>query len=288
MKKIRRIIIGLIIALIIGVLGLSGYVGVSMTSSSDITREFGYKDSFTNLKIKSDYELNAYYQNNNKDTTMIFVHGYNSELTQDGRVEKIIKHYDKRFNYLTFDLRAQGLSDGDFITFGRDEKKDVKAVIDYALSINPNNKIFVYGISMGAATSLQTLSIDDRIDLVVVDSPYSDMNKFMDENLSVWTGLPAFPFNSTVKFMTTIIRNFNVNDVDIENTINTKVPILLIHSKDDSDINYMNSQRIFDKIKTMNPNNELYLVEGYKHCQFVNDNPIEYFKIVDTFLDKNL
>ena len=91
------------------------------------------------------------------------------------------------FNVLLFDLRDHGKStieDGK-VSIGTKEYRDVIASVDWLIEIQAIDakRIGIYGDSMGAATAAIAFGMDDRIQSLVLDNGYLDLNKVVREEL---------------------------------------------------------------------------------------------------------
>lgn len=62
------------------------------------------------------------------------------------------KFYDMGYNIILPDLRGNGLSEGDYIGMGWDERFDIIDLIQYIVDDNENLQIILFGVSMGAST----------------------------------------------------------------------------------------------------------------------------------------
>ncbi len=77
-------------------------------------------------------------------------------------------------NLLIFDFRAHGSSEGRTSTYGIREKLDVKAAVDWLKRQRPQQArtIVALGSSLGAMAAALAAADDERIDAVVLDSPF--------------------------------------------------------------------------------------------------------------------
>jgi hypothetical protein len=80
-------------------------------------------------------------------------------------------------NALIIDLRAHGMSQGDYCTFGFYEKFDMLRLIEYAASRNLPRPYGIYGNSLGGAVALQTLGITDQLDFGIIESTFDRLDK---------------------------------------------------------------------------------------------------------------
>jgi len=105
------------------------------------------------------------------------------------------------FNTLLFDQRDHGMSsieDGK-ISIGTKEYRDVIASVDWLVntqSINPE-RIGVYGLSMGAGTAAIAFGLDKRIQAVILESGYYDLNKIVKAELQR-EGYPSWLSNGAI------------------------------------------------------------------------------------------
>ena len=106
--------------------------------------------------------------------TAVCVHGYTSNGLRDfGRISKIL--YNSGFNVLIYDQRACGESEGKYITFGIKERYDCLLWLKTILEKYGQKDIYLFGVSMGATTSLMTLAFDElpkNVKGVVADCAY--------------------------------------------------------------------------------------------------------------------
>jgi len=215
--------------------------------------------------------------------TIIFSHGYggNKQEAKVGflRLSKIL--YNEGYRVIMFDFRASGESEGERITVGANEKLDLLGVIDYAKQ-NYQEKIVLYGVSMGAATSLLAAGDDSEVLGVIADSPFSDLRSYLEDNMSIWTNLPDFPFTPVILATIPVIASVDIGDASPMNAIEqiNPRPILFIHGDSDRSIPYNESKKLFD----ITVNADIWFPEGTDHIMGFRDYPEEYSKRVLEFL----
>lgn len=84
----------------------------------------------------------------------ICIHGYRQDGTSVGH---FARHYAQRgWNVLVPDLRGHGASEGGYIGFGWDDRLDIVAWCAWIVRRDPEARIVLHGVSMGAATALMT------------------------------------------------------------------------------------------------------------------------------------
>ncbi len=133
------------------------------------------------------------------------------------------------------DLRGQGRSTGDYITFGAVEARDVSQVIDeLARRKLIVGKIGLFGMSFGAATAIETAGIDPRVQAVVSLASFATMREEIPH--FGHTMLPLLTWYLSAQDFTEIIgeagklAGFNPDDASPLAAIQrTKAPVLLAH-----------------------------------------------------------
>ena len=236
------------------------------------------------LKVNKHKTLCArYYFVKENAPTSILVHGYKGNGIRDfsGGVNEVIKREN---NVLVIDHYGHNLSSGRNITFGVKEKYDVLRWIDYINKRNNNPDIYLYGISMGAATVLMCsgLNLPTNVKAIIADSPYASIKeelKFFIKNMGLSFKL-LYPF---IFLSALIFARFNIRKGEVKNYLeNNKLPILLIHGTTDDIVPVTNSRYLKEQFPNIN-----YLeVEGAPHglSYFVDYD--RYAKELDKFLNQ--
>ncbi|MBW7651197.1 alpha/beta hydrolase [Anoxybacillus sp. ST4] len=218
--------------------------------------------------------------------TVIFSHGYGGNRYEPNvpflPIAKVLT--DAGYRVIMFDFRASGESEGDMTTIGAKEKYDLLGVIDYAKQ-HYFEPIALYGVSMGAATSILAAGMDKDVQAVIADSPFSDLEGYLRTYMPVWTNLPNVPFTYLIITLIPIIT-----DLDPAESVPIKAidaiaprPILFIHSKADPSIPYEESVNMYNKHPDVF---ELWLTDKAKHVKSFAMYKDEYIQRMLTFLEK--
>lgn len=163
-------------------------------------------------------------------------HGYRSSGLRDFSGGSELS-FDMGHNLLLVDQRAHGGSQGNTISFGIKERRDLLCWVDYAISrFGSDVKILLYGVSMGASTVLMASEFDLPLNVrgIVADCPYASP---MDIILHVGKSMPIpnwliMPF---VMLGARIFGGFDVNETDVCRAVEkAKLPILILHGEADS------------------------------------------------------
>ncbi|WP_044895300.1 alpha/beta hydrolase [Bacillus alveayuensis] len=297
-KRTRKIVVSSFLALLFLVafacIGISVYVGFQLT----------HKERKLIVETPSDYGLS--YENvefASKDgkialkgwiiepeqkakMTVIFSHGYGGNRHESNvPFLPIAKRLaDEGYRIIMFDFRASGESDGEMITLGAKEKYDLLGVIDYAKQHYPE-PIVLYGISMGAATSILAAGMSEDVKGIIADSPFSDLEGYLRTYMPVWTNLPNVPFTYLILTLIPMLT-----ELDPSESVPIKAlddiaprPILFIHSKDDPSIPYEESVKMYEKSRETS---ELWLTEKAGHVKSFEVYGDEYVERILAFLQK--
>lgn len=127
--------------------------------------------------------------------TLVFIHGGGSN--RHSRYFESLKFYramvDQGVSLAVIDLRNHGDSDSDNrgLQFGRTEKYDALAALDWARQKTPGLPLFAMGISMGGATIIQAAAAGAPVDGLILLDALLDTDDTFKQGAWVSTGLPA-------------------------------------------------------------------------------------------------
>ncbi len=214
----------------------------------------------------------------------IVVHGYTSHYTS---VDDIAHWYAQQgYNTITPNLRAHGYSDGDYITLGYEDGKDILTWIDYVLSLNPEAEIVLHGVSMGAATVMIAAGEEgcpDNVVAVVEDCGYTTADEMMVSQLDYRFGLPSFPIIPASRVVSIIKAGYDFGDAcPIASLQNADVPILFIHGDQDTYVPFFMLDELYNSYQGEKAKLE---VEGAEHGAARDVDPDGYYGAVSQFLN---
>lgn len=225
---------------------------------------------------------------------VIFLSGiHNPSVTAFFGHAKMLK--ENEYGSILLEMRAHGESDGDVIGLGYNEYLDTKAVVDYITEKYQEIPIIVYGLSMGAATAINSIGEFSEIDGLISLSAYSAFEDVFCDNI-VNMGAPMIYANIQKPFVKLYLtfkyglRSLNFNPKNQIKQLGAR-PALIIHSTEDSQI----PLKSFTEIMKNAPDHvESWVREGDYHF-IVRDesaflNPLtdeEYSAKILDFLNKN-
>ncbi len=155
-------------------------------------------------------------------------------------------------NSLVIEQRAHLDSEGNVISFGVNERKDVLSWIEYAVKrFGDDVQIVLSGVSMGAATVLMASEYNHKnVKCVVADCPYSAPHDII-KSVSKSMGFPAFIAMPLVHLGAFLFGHFRLGAAScIEAVKKTRHPILLIHGEADSFVPCAMSREIKNACKS--------------------------------------
>ena len=188
------------------------------------------------------------------------------------------------FTVLIYDHRNHGESGKALTTMGYYERYDLKKVVDWCYErYGENCKIITHGESMGAATVLMHLGIDDRVKCAIADCGYSDLRLLLKHQLKQFYHLPRFliPVESCLTYLRAGYWFKEVSPIHI--VCQTDTPILFIHGKIDIMVPASMSKQMYLLKKK---NKAIYLVAKAKHAESYCVNKKGYEHSVKLFLNR--
>ena len=113
-------------------------------------------------------------QDRNVRWYVLCVHGYGETSALMGLYARVYRE-QYGMNVLLPDLRGHGLSDGNYVGMGYDDRRDLLRWIDWILERDADARIILHGISMGAAAVLMTTGekIPSQVVAAISDSSYT-------------------------------------------------------------------------------------------------------------------
>lgn len=182
---------------------------------------------------------------------------------------------------LVVDQRSGGYSDGNVITFGVREHRDVAAWLEMMQQrFGSDVQIILTGISMGGATVLDAAGTElpENVIGVLADCPFSSPKAIILEVLGQM-GLPpklCYPF---VKLGARVWGGFDLESVSpVEAVTRAKVPVLLFHGEADAYVPCHMSRQIYDACASKK---KLVTVPGAGHGLCYPVDPKGYLSAVE-------
>jgi len=146
------------------------------------------------------------------------------------------------------DFSGSGLSEGEYVTLGHNEKNDLKSLVEYLRKQEFVSDIGLWGRSMGAVTGILYASKDHNIACMCLDSAFANLTQLCMETLknrtlgSFFGGMFMGSVRKTIKKK----ANLDLDEVSpIDCVSHCKMPALFIHGRQDTIVSISHSQKLF-------------------------------------------
>ena len=249
-----------------------------------LLNDSNYTDEY--ITSQDGLKLHSYHVKNQSSSNkwVITVHGYTSEGINMSSYAK--KYYDNGYNVLIPDLRSHGLSEGDYIGMGWDDRLDIISWINYILNEDPNADIVLHGISMGAATVLMTSGekIPSNVKVIIADCGYTSVWDEFAYQLDDLFSLPEFPILNVSSIVSKIRAGYFLGEASsIEQVKKSKTPILYIHGDQDDFVPYYMMEELYNETSS---EKEMLTIKGAEHAKASEVDPETYWTTVNNFINK--
>lgn len=226
--------------------------------------------------------LKGWYTPPQNRSVVIFLHGLGGDRTELLDEAGVI--VARGYGALLFDMRGCGQSGGNISTLGYNERRDVRAAVDFVLSqAGQDTPLALFGHSMGAATALLAAAEIPEISAVGVESPFTTLEDNVSDGVRELTGLPPFPFAPLVVFFgqqQTGVDIRSVRPIDVIGQISPRA-VLLIHGAKDTLIPVENSYRLY---AAAGEPKQLYILPETGHNGFLQTEPQTFPATILDFL----
>lgn len=216
--------------------------------------------------------------NNPENTTVILLHGVKAD--KSSLSQRALIYDSLGFNVILLDSRGHGESESMPISFGWNESKDLRLIIE-----NLNNQgyknIILHGLSLGAATSFYTLAGREMAIALISESCYSDIQS------AFYHRMPDFPFKSIVFYPLFWFCEIKIGESSselnpAEKAKNINCPVLLMYGDNEKVLPIADSESIFENISSKSKKKIVF--ENADHIDFLKHNPKKYLKELSLFL----
>ena len=229
--------------------------------------------------------LSAWWVEKDSSRAAVLVHGWGGDKSSRHVLETAVVYEEAGFDVLMVDLRAHGESEGERVTIGYHEVRDVRGALSWLArrGFDPG-QVVLHGWSMGGAAVVQAAP-GTGVAAVVEESAYADLPPLLRERLPEVSGLPAFftPGIFLVGKLSLGIDPWAVRPVEEAERLSREgVPFMIIHSRDDEVVPFEHAETLARAY----PGATFWEVEGYGHVG-AHEHP-EYRERLSAFLDQSV
>jgi predicted MFS family arabinose efflux permease/pimeloyl-ACP methyl ester carboxylesterase len=217
--------------------------------------------------------------------TVVMTHGFFRSRYEP--LERGVRLWREGYGVLLYDLRRHGKSTGEFSSIGYFERRDVEAALKFVEQREPQNRVVLFGVSMGAAATLLAAAEtqdDARLAGVVSESSFLSFPDTARHHIKSFTPIPAFPFATLLIKFTAWRLGFAPEDFDeLAAVRRIRQPILFIGAGGDK---RMPNETVLEPLyaAAQNPSKRKLIVAGATHGRAFDAAPDEYMNALTEFL----
>jgi fermentation-respiration switch protein FrsA (DUF1100 family) len=268
-KVVHWVILALAV-LALGYLGVGLFVADRLSAPSHQPQELTPTDvglDYREVSFKSTdgLELAAWWvSGNDPSRAVVLVSGIEGDKSDRHIVKTASVYAGAGYAVLMIDLRAQGRSEGERVTMGYKEVRDVRGALSWLneRGFAPSD-VVLHGFSLGGATVLRAAP-HSGVAAVVEESAYADLPLILRQQLPKASGLPSF-FTPGIFLMGKLFLGIDPWAVrpeeDARGLCEEGVRLLIIHSTDDEAVPFEHAERI----RKACPKAAFWKIEGYRH-----------------------
>jgi alpha-beta hydrolase superfamily lysophospholipase len=244
----------------------------------DILQLDSFKVEQKSIVSTDGIKINAWFAGHDKKNAVILLPGIHANSTSMIGRAKI--YLANGFSVLLVDLRGEGKSEGDAVSFGWNERHDLLACHRW-LKNNGFENIGVNGCSLGAATITYSFDSITNYKFVVLESPYDNIDHALAHR-TFNSGFNRFLFWPAY-FFTEEKTGVNPDDLSPLNCVSKyKGPLLYLAGDKEKNIPLEEAQSIYSACGSTNKTFRVF--EGAAHVDFLNFNPTYYKASLTDFL----
>ncbi len=202
--------------------------------------------------------------------------------SKDSLLSEASALHDMGYAALLVDFRGAGGSSGSDTTLGVHESEDVAEATQYAKAQWPDQRIVLYGVSMGAAAILRAVAVEGvKPDAAILESPFDSLLSTVGNRFNAM-GIPAFPASELLVFWGSVQQGSNGfanNPVDFAHSV--QCPTLLLHGDEDPRVTVQQNQSIYNALGGSKQQVEF---QGAGHVSLLASSPQLWKDSVERFL----
>ena len=225
-----------------------------------------------------------YAAENPSNVYVISCHGFTGIPSQNSIYTK--RFYEMGFNVILPYLRAHGKSEHTHCTMGWLERLDIIDWINYIIEMNPNAKIILHGVSMGAATVMNVTGeeLPENVVCCVEDCGFTSLWELYSIQIREQYNIPAEPVLNIVNMFSTLKLGFNLRDNSpLSQVKKSKTPTLFIHGDRDAVVPFWMNYPLYQNAAC---EKERLVVSGATHAASGYVYPEIYWDGITKFIEK--
>lgn len=241
------------------------------------------------LKASDGVRLHAWAQWSHKTTLkrwVLLLHGYRSDReVLNSRRRFFIR---RGYHVLILHFRGHGGSEPTRISYGFNERKDIKAALDFIRLIHRGQsvEIGIDGISMGAAAAAYAVAYESiNPDWVILESCYDNISQALENRLEKHVPVPLVPFVARpMEFMGKHVFRLPVEELNPTKALESiRCPVLVLAGDSEKVLKKEEVEKLFQSIPDPK---RLVFFPGAEHEDLLLQDPRRFIRTVNGFLEK--
>jgi dipeptidyl aminopeptidase/acylaminoacyl peptidase len=223
--------------------------------------------------------IKGWYAPGSNRAAVILVHGGGGNRLQLFPEAKVLARHG--YGILVYDTRASGESEGDLVTWGDREQRDVEAAIDLLVArpdIDPS-RIALLGHSIGASTVALAAAKDQRVRALVLYATWTSLHEEIASKSGHFGPISWGPV--LFRMRRDGVDVDAVRPIDVIGKIHPR-PLMLVTGTEDRDTPVSVMQRMFE---AAGDPKTFWVVQGADHGTYFATAPAEWETRVVGFLD---
>jgi len=276
-KSRRRILVTSFLLGLCLIIGLVVFLQVKFIISPIRNTNIGQPQHFQYKNVtfttQDNVVISAWYVPGTNSSGIVLVHGVYANRAENIDHAQILAQAG--YHLLLIDLRGHGYSGGDIWTYGYYEFLDVKASVDYLLSLPQVRQVGALGNSMGGAVVVRAAANDNRIKAIVIQSSFSSLVEAVDDSFDQLAMLPKQPFAPLFILFAELLTGVEISQINSMRDLAqmSARPVFIIHRSNDNLFPPSHAKRMYAHAQQPK---ELWIVKGSGHNSPMVGNEVEY------------
>ncbi len=195
--------------------------------------------------------------------------------------------YERGYSVFLPQSRGFGKSSGHWCGMGVLEREDQLKWLNLLQKSYPDEDLFLYGVSMGAATAMNLCDANlKNFRGIIEDCGYVSLWQQESHSIKYLLQLPPFPVLYMTNMLVRLICHYSLRDLDVRKKLSkSNAPILAIHGEKDNFVPYANLALVkkYGKDKIWNT----CAFPKAAHCACLESDPERYWALVSNFLENH-
>ena len=230
--------------------------------------------------------VHGYILKNPQDTGkwLICAHGYRGDARAEAPYARHL--YENGFSVVFVQMRAHEHDENRYCSMGYYDKDIILAWIDFLTRMDPDCRILLHGVSMGAATVMLATGekLPGNVRCAVADCGYTSCWDIYCNQIRKIAKIPPEPILAAVNAVSRIRGNFDFKKCSpIKAVARSSTPTLFIQGTDDDMVPYTMSDEL---VAACTADKEQLVIPDAVHAGSAAKAPDLYFRTMDAFIAK--